>query len=284
MKTWCAYVLRSLYAQGRRLRILLIDETDILKNYRVLVVAVPFRKRAIPIYWKIYAKDAFDKMVYPSHNTLIQEFCVAFLKVYTETLPNVVKPVLVFDRGFARTKYLMEPFIEAGIDFVIRVCKHTCIYHKGVRKKLQSIQETGSYPDIRYHNTLKLPLNLQVFKNPPHKEPLYLVSNCLRNLSIYHTYKHRMQIEEGFRNIKTLFGFRHFRLKCQELPCIELLWLIACVSYGICFLHFEKSGERWMQNYNTLSMKTYSLISVIKWVLETACEPDTFLKPLKQTT
>ncbi len=79
MKSWCVYVGRSLYEKSNRgLRIQLIDETDILKDYRVLVVAVPFRKRAIPIYWKINAKNAFDKLLYPSHYTLVKSFVCHF--------------------------------------------------------------------------------------------------------------------------------------------------------------------------------------------------------------
>ena len=82
-----------------------------------------------------------------------------------------------------------------------------------------------------------------------------------------------------FPRYKTLFGFRHGRLKRQKLPRITLLWFIVCVSYGICFLHFEKSGERWIKTYNTCKTKTYSLIFVIKRILETTWEPDIFFDP-----
>ena len=280
METWCSFVLWQLYDKiGRVPRILLVDETDILKNYRIIVIAVPFRKRAIPIYWKIYRKDAFDKVEYPSHNVLVQEFCCKFIKLFETTLPNVRKPVLVFDRGFARARYLMKPLMEMRIDFVIRVCKNTCIYDKGQRIKLETLKDTAPYPNIFYHGTEKLELNLLVFRGADHKEPLYLVSNSLKNAELYLTYKKRMQIEECFRDIKTLFGFRHLRLKQQELPRIELLWFIVCVSYGISFLHYEKSGERWIKSYNTYHQKTYSLIFVIKRTLEATWDPGIFLDP-----
>ena len=256
MEVWCAFVLWELYDNTRRVpRILLVDETDILKNYRIIVIAVPFRKRAIPIYWKIYRKDAFDKVEYPSHNVLVQEFCCQFIVQFETALPNVCKPVLVFDRGFARARYLMKPLMEMGIEFVIRVCKNTCFYDKGQRIKLETLKDTTAYPNIFYHGTEKLKLNLFVFRDADHKEPLYLVSNSLKNAELYLTYKKRMQIEECFRDIKTLFGFRHLRLKRQELRRIALLWFIVCVSYGISFLRFEKSGERWMKSYNTYHTK-----------------------------
>ena len=280
MEAWCAFVLWQLYdKKGQVPRILLVDETDILKNYRIIVIAVPFRKRAIPIYWQIYEKDAFDKMAYPSHNVLVQEFCYQFINQFEKAFPNVHKPVLVFDRGFARARYLMKPLMEKGIEFVIRVCKNASFYDKGQRIKLETLKETRAYPNISYHSTEKLKLNLLVFRDPDHKEPLYLVSNSLKNSQLYLTYKKRMQIEEGFRDIKTLFGFRFLRLKRQELPRIGLLWFIVCVSYGLCFLHFEKSGDRWIKTYNTYRTKTYSLIFVIKRILEITWQQDIFLDP-----
>lgn len=280
MGAWCAYVLRQLYDKtGRVPRIMLVDETDILQNYRIIVIAVPFRKRAIPIYWEIYEKDAFDKMVYPSHNVLVQEFCCQFIQQFETTLPNVRKPVFVFDRGFARARYLMKPLMKSGIEFVIRVCKNASFFDKGQRIKLETLNNTVSYPNISYHSTEKLNLNLLVFRDVDHQEPLYLVSNSLQNSQLYLAYKQRMQIEECFRDIKSLFGFRHLRLKRQELPRIALLWFIVCVSYGISFLYFEKSGERWLKTYNTYHQKTYSLIFVIKRTLEKTWEPDIFLDP-----
>ncbi len=68
-------------------------------------------------------------------------------------------------------------------------------------------------------------------------------------------------------------------MKRQELPHITLLWFIVCVSYGICFLHYEKYGDRWMQTYNTSTYKAYSIIFVIKRVIETAWDPGIFLDP-----
>ncbi|RKU24557.1 hypothetical protein C6497_08855, partial [Candidatus Poribacteria bacterium] len=88
LDAWCAFVLCSLRKAGRQLRILLVDETDILQDYRVIVIAAPFRKRAIPIYWQIYRKDSFDKMVFRSHNVLVQEFCKAFVQQFEKTLPG----------------------------------------------------------------------------------------------------------------------------------------------------------------------------------------------------
>ena len=42
-----------------------------------------------------------------------------------------------------------------------------------------------------------------------------------------------MQIEHGFRDIKTRFGFRHIVLKKPQKARIALLWFNACLTYGL---------------------------------------------------
>ena len=72
-----------------------------------------------------------------------------------------------------------------------------------------------------------------------------------------------MKIEEAFRNLKSLFGFRSLVLKdhCQER--VELLWLLGVMSMGLSFLLYEKSGYRWAKQKND-GYKRFSLINVIK--------------------
>jgi len=72
-----------------------------------------------------------------------------------------------------------------------------------------------------------------------------------------------MKIEEAFRNLKSLFGFRSLVLKdhCQER--VELLWLLGVMSMGLSFLLYEKSGYRWAKQKND-RYKRFSLINVIK--------------------
>ncbi len=60
---------------------------------------------------------------------------------------------------------------------------------------------------------------------------------------------------------------------------IPIYWKLYKKDAGVCFLHFEKSGERWIKTYNTCRTKTYSLVSVIKRILQTTWDPDIFLDP-----
>ena len=87
-----------------------------------------------------------------------------------------------------------------------------------------------------------------------------------------------MKIEEAFRDLKSLFGFRtrcyrtkrnlpRLVLKGDSQQRVELLWLMCVMSMGLSFLLYEKSGYRWAKQKND-NKKRFSLINVIKQVLK----------------
>ena len=78
-----------------------------------------------------------------------------------------------------------------------------------------------------------------------------------------------MQIEHSFRDIKTGFGYGSLILKQPTQARITLLWLLACLSYGLLFIIYQKSGNRWAKAFNTRT-KIYSLITIIKRVIAAA--------------
>lgn len=78
MKQWALFVLRKVYSTTKSKVVLLIDLTDLLFGYKAIVIAIPFRMRAIPIYWKVYTDEQIQEMVYLSHNTLVWDFLLQF--------------------------------------------------------------------------------------------------------------------------------------------------------------------------------------------------------------
>ena len=95
---------------------------------------------------------------------------------------------------------------------------------------------------------------------------MYLISNLVCGHQLYHIYKRRMQIEHGFRDIKSCFGFGKLVLKKPTYPRVCLLWLLASVAYGLLFLSYEKAATQWAKAFNG-SQKRYSVISVIRKVI-----------------
>ena len=80
------------------------------------------------------------------------------------------------------------------------------------------------------------------------------------------SYKYRMRIEHGFRDIKTRFGFGHLVLKKPTKACVALLWLVVCFAYGLLFVSYEKAAAHWAKPWN-VNRKIYAVITIIKKVI-----------------
>ena len=276
-EVWCIFVLRCLWKKPQNYSFLLVDETELIDGWKAIVAAIPFRNRAIPVYWLIYRDQEIRDLTYKSHNKIVQDFC---LKVYNLSLTASPKkehraPVFVFDRGFARAKYVIDFLKQRNIGFVMRICRNVGITVAGSSRRLDTL-ESGSYPKVLYHKTYQIPLNLYVVRNPAFKEPMYLISNVYEGPQIHLCYKRRMQIEHGFRDIKSTFGFGEVVLKKSTHPRIAVLWLIACFAYGLSFLSYEKAATQWAKPWNT-RRKLYAVITVIKRVLTDTWTPEVLL-------
>ena len=246
----------------------LVDETKLIAGWKALVVALRFRHRAIPVFWFIYSDQQIRDGIYKSHNEIIQYFCEF---VYQEALGVVSeqhqRPVLVFDRGFARARYVIKFLKARDILFVMRVPRHVGITLDASLRKLDDL-ETGWYPHMLYQAQEQIPLQLYIIRDEAFKDPMYLISNRLSGHQIHHCYKRRMQIEHGFRDIKSCFGFGKLVLKKPTQARLEILWLAACFAYGLLFISYEKvASTHWQKAYNNNNRKTFSVITIIKRVL-----------------
>ena len=267
-KAWFVSVLAWFSKDVNNHLYLLVDETQLIGEWKALVVAIPFRHRALPVFWFIYKDDQIREGIYKSHNEIIQYFCEF---VYQEALGVVSKhqqrPVLVFDRGFARARYVIKFLKVRDIEFVMRVPRHVGVTLDASLKKLDDL-EAGWYPHILYQTHEQIPLQLYIIRDEAFKDPMYLISNRLSGYQIHHCYKRRMQIEHGFRDIKSCFGFGKLVLKKPTQARLEVLWLSACLSYGLLFISYEKvASTHWQKAHNSNNRKILSVITVIKGVL-----------------
>ncbi len=117
MRAWLAYVTQEVWRSKRAKQeaLVLIDETDLLAGWKAIVASVPFRNRAIPIYWCIYKNEEISNVTYSSHNEIIQNFCVALHHQVLRVAS--VELVSVFDRGFARARYVIKYLGDRSVFF-----------------------------------------------------------------------------------------------------------------------------------------------------------------------
>ena len=266
-QVWFVSVMRWFFKDAGDHLYLLVDETDLLAGWKAIVVAVPFRHREIPIFWFIYSDVQIRAGIYKSHNEIIRYFCEYMYQAALGVVSGQQRPVLVFDRGFARARYVIKFLKERDIPFVMRVPRHVGIRLEGSVKKLDDL-EVGWYPRILYQTHEEIPLHLYILRDAAFKDPMYLISNRLCGHQIHHCYKRRMQIEQGFRDIKSCFGFGELVLKKPTQARVEVLWLCACLAYGLLFISYERvAAAHWQKAYNRNHRKTFSVITIIKRVL-----------------
>jgi len=261
MFSWTKFVLQRVYARSNDAIIILVDGTDLIHGYKSFVAAIPYRKRSIPITFKSYTNQQIRDMVYRSENWIVWNF----LDLTYETIQRVFpgrRVIFVFDRGFADEK-LIRYLKHMGANHVIRVPKNCGIEAFEYRGKLSSFGKRGYFRDVLYHLGKPIKMNLFCTENDKSEDdPVFLVSDMDDLIALIH--RKRSQIEEGFRDLKSLFDFRHLVLKKPTQARIEILFLLVIIGMGLLFLLFEKSGYRWSKFYNTSCRKEFSLIHVIK--------------------
>ena len=258
--SWTGLVLGKVHGNKTGKIMVLVDEVDLIEDYKALVAAIPFRKRAIPIVFKIYTNQQIRDLVYRSKNDVVWNF----MDQVMETVQGVIpcrESVFIFDRGFADVKF-MKYLNHMGGNFIMRVPKSSGIQVENYAGRLKAFGQTGYFRNVLYHMKERVKVNLFCAVDDSDKyDPMFIVSNIDDGIGLL--YSLRMRIEEAFRDMKTLFGFKHLVLKDTEQSRVERILMLVIIGMGLLFLLFEKSGYRWSKYYNTSCRKEFSLIHVI---------------------
>lgn len=116
---------------GQRLPILV--DTTYWEPYAVLVAAVPWAGRVLPLHWPTYRRDLAGEPE-PSQNQLEEQFCAQLL----ERVPVEWEPVLVADRAFGRTD-LIRWLQQRHAAFVLRVSADVQLRHPAYAGPLRDL-------------------------------------------------------------------------------------------------------------------------------------------------
>lgn len=116
----------------------LLDQTQAGPT-QVLVAAVPFEGRALPLVLYTFAYPWRERL--PSQNRL-EEICLLDVE---QSLPAGLVPVFVADRGYARAALLLRCRAEGRL-FCVRGRSGTVIEYQGRRQKLGQLASAGSGP------------------------------------------------------------------------------------------------------------------------------------------
>lgn len=258
--------------------IILVDwsPVDNRGDHFLLRAAVPFGKRAFPIYERVHHKEACPRC----QNEL--------LAALQQILPAQTTPILVTDAGF-KTPWLRA--VEArGWYYVGRVRGATQLHWAGEREwcRLDSVfakatQRPKALGDIMLAKTRALPTRLYVYRRSyrgrkdrnrdgqasraarsrkaakGQREPWALVSNLPARHEIatrvVNIYAKRMEIEEGFRDLKSeRFGFAlnlHGSRSARRIEILLLIAMLASFRLLASGLSLDKAGKAKAYQSNT---------------------------------
>ena len=185
--------------------IVTLDRTQ-WKNNNVLVIAVIYKKRAIPIYWKILEKKG-------STNLREQQ---AIIRPVLRLFKNY-ELVFLGDREFHGVELSYWLRIQKSpqkIYFIFRQKQGT--YFKKHKGQYQKLTDLGLRPgDKIYLNNIHITKNKgfgrfnlagywkRKYNQKVEKEPWFLLTNLDNFSEVIKTYRHRMGIEAMFKDCKT---------------------------------------------------------------------------------
>ena len=263
---------------------------DAAGDFFLLRAAIPLAGRSFPIYESVHEREGCPK------------YQKRLLQTLAEMLPKDCVPVLVADAGFRR------PWIKAveaqGWYYVARV-RNRDLYRRDSNtwlpvknlyalvssspKSLGHIEMTQSAPHFihlycvrhrakgREHQCVTGSIAKNKLSRQSancEREPWLLASNLPEDQwnpsKIVAIYKQRMQIEEGFRDVKSEhfgIGITHHRSRCPRR--IEVLLLVsALANYIICLTGLQAREAGHEHRFQSNSLKRRRVLSLWRLGLE----------------
>ena len=229
--------------------IITLDRTQ-WKDNNVLVIAVIYKKRAIPIYWKLLEKEG-------STNLREQQ---AIIRPVLRLLKNY-ELVFLGDREFHGVElsyWLKIQKLPQKIYFIFRQKQTTHFKkHKGKYQKLAGLRISPG-TKIFYSNIYMTKnkgfgrFNLAAYwkrkyNQKTEKEPWFLLTNLEDFEEVIKTYRHRMGIEAMFKDCKT-GGYNLEGTKANSHRLTNLILLIA-IAYTISALKGQLIKNNGIQKY-----------------------------------
>jgi hypothetical protein len=233
VREWYEPVARQLIqaaASGRQVN-LIIDCTKVGFGHQLVMVAIGYRRRALPLAWTWLCCPK-------GHSTTCKQ--IKLLAYVRHLIPAGVRVSLVGDSEFGNT-LLIEHLGWWKWDYALRQPGDHLVMPYG-KSDWQRLDSFGLRPGhllglgrVVLTRASAYPTHLTLYWQPGHDQPWYLATNLPCPQGAIRLYRRRMWIEEMFGDLKG-HGFdlekthlRHFlRLSRLTLAvCLLYLWLVA---------------------------------------------------------
>ncbi|NET46896.1 IS4 family transposase [Okeania sp. SIO2B3] len=231
--------------------VLVLDRTQ-WQNINILMISVVWKKRALPIYWKILSHKGASNLT--EQQAVIRPM-LRLLKKY--------QLILVGDREFhsIHLSYWLKNYRQKHLYFAFRQRKTTQIKRGSKYYQLQQLKvNVGSKELLLNQKITKIKQvslrNLLIYKKRQIKqknilETWYIISNLSSSDKIHKVYSQRMGIEAMFKDCQS-GGYNLEETKANETRLNNLILLIA-ISYTISSFKGQKIKNQGIQKYISIT-------------------------------
>jgi hypothetical protein len=203
---------------------LIIDATKVTAHHQLLMVALAYRRRALPIAWTWTRKPR-------GHSTGVKQ--VALLSYVKRLLPSNARIILVGDSEFTSLQCAAESW---GWLFVFRQ-KGSHLFRQPGEDTWQRLDTLVSKPgQLRWLSEVYLTqahqhrCNLLAWWKPGEKEPWLLSTNFPAPRPTKRYYRRRMWLDEMFGDLKSN-GFDLERSRLRHVSRLSRLTLVVALLY-----------------------------------------------------
>lgn len=208
---------------------LIIDQSTIAGQWEVLWASVPFRGRALPVYFRLFSHADIRDDPQGSQNKIENQF----VREVVALVPAGLCPLLLFDRGYARVS-LVRLLDSLPVKYVIRARKDVWVRyrqrHEGLLAQVPVRRgELLWWPKAIYQQEERYRVNLAITWNGLAPEPWYLLTNLRRGTTAVRWYERRFRCEELFRDTKDQLHLETIRIKKRQH--VERLLFAIMVAY-----------------------------------------------------
>jgi hypothetical protein len=217
-------------ARPRERLLVSLDWVDI-RDLHCLVLAAHLRGRALPLLWAVYRWEQLHK----SQNNI--EY--GLLHLLRTMVPSSTRIVVLADRGFGRTE-MARTCQKLGYGYILRISPDVYIRHPDFEGKLLDLPvRRGQCRVLRhaaYRKERPVTQSVAVLWPADQDQPWFLTTNLPRLQAgrLSRIYRHRMTIEEYFRDIKSKRNGFALRLSLIRSPQrLERLLLILALAYWL---------------------------------------------------
>ena len=210
--------------------VLVVDDTTIGGRLKVMVVALAFEGRCIPLVWRVFVANSRDGYPAEGQSAMI----AGMLALVKQGMPRGRRVRVLADRGIGTSPVLMRAIMDLKWTFLFRVTRQSkLILPDGQEVTFyDQVQQAGdSYAagGLVFKKRGRVPAQVRVLWGKEAKERWALVTND-ETLTGWE-YAQRMWIEEAFRDLKS-HGWQVEEVLWTDPERMARLWIFLVVAYA----------------------------------------------------